>query len=188
MITAWYPDPDSYFADTTEAADLPVRQGDVFVAPEECLTSKGKRWFACQLIQPSCEVLSKNDPKLLQTIRVRPLRDAGKNSQVGVVAGSRETDGEVRIFWAHTFFLPPVPGSDDPAFSNFRDVQLVSREALTPETRIGCLTHDARVYLQRRMLYWRYRWALPIEQVYALEAERIRDDPNFIGQKPAWAS
>lgn len=167
---------------------MPLRQGDVFTAPETCLTSKGKRWFACQLIQPSCEVISKSEPAQLQVIRVRPLSDAGKRSQPGVVAGAVDVDGEVRIYWAHTFFLPPVPTSDKPTFSNFRDVQLVDRDALTAETRLGCLTHDARVYFQRRMLYWRYRWAVPIDKVFALEADRIRDDPHFFGEKPAWAS
>ena len=92
--------------------------------------------------------------------------------------------------FAHTFFVAPVPGSQlaEPMFANLREIAAAPREQFTPQRRVGALTHDARVSLIRRYLYFRFRLALSFEQVRDMEAARIRSDPAFGGPKPDWAS
>ena len=99
-------------------------------------------------------------------------------------------DHRVRIAFAHTFFLAPVEDSrlDFPMWADFRDLALAPRDQFSPEARTGTLTHDARVTLIRRYLYFRLRWSLSFAQVRDMEAARIAADPAFAGPRPAWAA
>ena len=60
------------------------------------------------------------------------------------------------------------------------------REQFSQAARTGTLTHDARVTLIRRYLYFRFRWSLSFDQVRAMEAARIAADPAFGGPRPDW--
>jgi hypothetical protein len=80
-----------------------------------------------------------------------------------------------------------MPGFDVDHLTDFRDVAVVNLDQLPPASRVAAMTHEARVYLIRRELYFRYRWKVPIESVRANEADRISGDPAFQGPRPEWA-
>ncbi|HET8751954.1 MAG TPA: hypothetical protein VFM43_05460 [Gaiellaceae bacterium] len=113
-----------------------------------------------------------------------------ENEQAKVVAGFQEKNTQIEIAHAHTFFLAPVPGHktlDQPLFSNFREVHVVDKKELLDSGRLAALTHDARVTLIRRKLYFRYRLPFSFEDVREWEAARIKGDSKFTGPKPEWA-
>jgi hypothetical protein len=58
---------------------------------------------------------------------------------------------------------------------------------LTQAGRVAALTHEARIYLLRREIYYKYRWLTSIEEVRLAESDRIGNDENFEGPKPTWA-
>ena len=114
-----------------------------------------------------------------------------QRQQAAVVTGWEEKGGIIQVAFANTFFLPPIPESDTfayPMFSNFRDVLVVNKDELLGATRIAAITHDCRVSLIRRMIYFRYRFNLAFGEVRDLEAARIGADPTFEGPRPAWAT
>src|SRR5437879_2456886 len=120
----WYLDADDYYVPAAEAAEYPVRQGDLF--PIDGIEHLAD-WHACQLFHPTCE-LNKNVPEL-HVIRVEPLdRISGTKQQAEVVAGFSEKDGVFRVAHAHTFFLPPYNDGGEPMFSSFREVALAPKE------------------------------------------------------------
>jgi hypothetical protein len=175
-----------YWVPADDAADYPVRQGDLFSGTEVA----GESWDAALIVHPTCE-LGKASVANVQVARVRPLDHLPDDKQRRqVVAGIAEVGGVVRIAFAHTFFVAPVPGSalDEPMWADLREIGSAARELFTAGERVGALTHDARVTFIRRYLYFRFRLALSFEQIRALEAARIAADPAFAGPKPAWAA
>jgi hypothetical protein len=174
-----------YWVASGEAGEYPVRQGDLFANLQ---TADGGHFDVGLIVHPTCE-LSKASVMNVQVARVYPL-DAlpDANQRQRVVAGISEKDGGVRIAFAHTFFIAPVEGSalDFPMWADFRELALAPRDQFSQDARVGALTHDARVTLIRRYLYFRLRWPLSFEQVRDMEAARIAADPAFAGPRPDW--
>jgi hypothetical protein len=182
----WYVHRSAYWVPAGQAADYPVRQGDLF-GP---LRVDGDSWEAAIIVHPTCE-LSKASVGEIQVARVRSLSALSDDRQrVAVLAGLNERDGRVRVAFAHTFFVAPVPDSHlaEPMWADLREIAPAVRGQFTPQARIGTLTHDARVTFMRRYVYSRFRLALSFEQVRDLEAARIGADPAFHGPRPAWAT
>jgi hypothetical protein len=101
-------------------------------------------------------------------------------------SGWTERDGIVQRAHVHTFWLPPLPGYDEPdLYIDFRDVVAVRFRDLIQ--RRAAMTHDARVHLIAREIYFRYRWAVSVEDVRNSEALRISGDHDFRGPRPQWA-
>ena len=175
-----------YWVAAAESSEYPVRQGDLFANVQ---AADGAHLDAALIVHPTCE-LGKASVMNVQVTRVRPL-DAlpDHNQRQRVVAGISEKGGRIRIAFAHTFFVAPVDGSalDIPMWADFRELVLAPREQFTLEARIGALTHDARVTLIRRYLYFRLRCSLSFEQIRDIEAARIAADPTFAGPRPDWA-
>lgn len=176
---------DRYWVAPDEQADYPVRQGDLFADIEVA----GERWPAALLIHPTCE-LAKVSVGRVQVARVQLLDELGEVGQrARVVAGlSVETNG-VRIQFAHTFFIAPAEhgGLAEPMFANLREIALIDRALFSQDRRAAAMTHNARVTLIRRYLYFRFRMLTSFQEVRALEAARIRADPAFAGPRPDWA-
>ncbi len=106
-----------------------------------------------------------------------------------MTAGLEEVNGQLRIAYAHTFFLAPVSGGaeyDQPMFSDFREVTLIDRQQLLTMTRVAAMSHDLRLHFIRRKIYFRYRFRLHIDAVLDLERTRIANDPAFVGPRPTW--
>jgi hypothetical protein len=175
-----------YWVPAGEAGEYPVRQGDLFA---DVQAVDGAHLDVVQIVHPTCE-LGKPSLATVQVARVRRLDALSEDNQRRqVVAGIVEKGGAIRIAFAHTFFLAPVEGSalDAPMWADFRDLLLAPREQFSVESRIGALTHDARVTFIRRYLYFRLRWSLSFEQVRDAEAQRIAADPAFAGPRPEWS-
>lgn len=182
----WYVHRSAYWVPAGQAADYPVRQGDLF-GPVRVGSDS---WGAAIIVHPTCE-LGKPSVGEIQVARVRSLSALPDDRQrVAVQAGLNERDGQVRVAFAHTFFVAPVPGSHlaEPMWAHLREIAPAARGQFTREARIGALMHDARVTFIRRYLYFRFRLALSFEQVRDLEAARIGADPAFQGPPPAWAT
>jgi hypothetical protein len=146
-------------------------------------------WEAALIVHPTCE-LAKPSLTHVQVARVARLDHLPSDRvRAEVVAGIAERDGAVGVAWAHTFFVAPVPDTDlaEPMFADLRVIAPAPREQFTVERRVGAMTHDCRVTLLRRYLYFRMRWNLSFEQVRNLEALRISSDPAFEGPRPDWA-
>ena len=179
----WFPDRERYWVDSDEAA-YPVRQGDLV----QGVTVEGEEWTAAQIVHPTCE-LSKPSVDRLQVARVRPLADLPDNfARELVTLGYRDRQGGRAVAAAHTFFLAPWPGHDEPGFANFREVAIVERSAVSTEARVATMTHDCRVAWIRRWIYFRLRLAVTTRRVRAMEAKRIANDPAFEGPRPDWAA
>ncbi|SRR5216683_5914785 len=186
MNDSWYLRSSAYYVNDSEASAYPNRQGDVF----EGIEVNGERWNACQLVHPTCE-LAKGAVKQLHVIRVHSIAEvADKNQQSAICTGWTEKDGQIRVAFAHTFFLAPVRSvaGGDPLFSNFREIAQIDRELILDGHRVASLTHEARVSFIRRMIYFAYRMRFAFNQVQEWEAARIAADPDFQGPKPAWAT
>lgn len=175
-----------YWVPADESSEYPVRQGDLFAA----VAVGGETWEAALVVHPTCELGKASVPEI-QVARVRRLEavaDATQRAQV--VAGIAEAGGVLRVAFAHTFFVAPVPGTslDEPMWASLRDIGPAPRDQFTVQARVGALTHDARVTFVRRYLYFRFRLAVSFEQVRALESARISADPAFAGPRPGWAA
>jgi hypothetical protein len=180
---AWYLDASDYYVPAPHASEYPIRQGDLLAGP----TVAGERWLATLIIHPTCE-LGKRATAEIQVARVRPLDDLDDDFQRSlVVAGYREVDGQRRVAVASTFFLAPWEVGGEPCFANFRELATVPRSAAAEANRLAAITHDCRVTLIRRYLYFRFRLAFAIGDVRAWEAQRIASDPAFEGSRPSWA-
>lgn len=188
---AWYPSAAAYWAPDPER--YPDRYGDIFTTPELGeLRSKNKPWHAVAVLHPSCELNDKaRDDTQVVVARVVPVTAHGKNQRPAIRTGWSEQGGHLHVALAHTFWIPPLPGEpagpDDDAYIDFRRTQRVPLAALRTAGRRASMTHDARVALIRRDLYFRYRWIVSIDQVRHLEAVRIRGDQVFQGPRPPWA-
>lgn len=185
---AWYPLAEDYYA--TESLDeIPVRQGDLLAPLTGCQDSQGTPWLACQVVHPSCEVVT-GKAKSVQVCRVRALSEHDANAQLAIVAGETVSDGVATIAFANTFFLPPPQNSGPyavPMFADFRQVAMVPVAEVSQTERIAALEHQTRVHFIRRSLYWRQRWLLASSVVQEYEALRISNDSAFLGPRPDWA-
>jgi hypothetical protein len=180
---AWYLDAAEYYVPVPERSAYPLRQGDLLPGP----AVDGEPWYAALILHPTCE-LGKRAVDAIQVARVRPLGDLADDFQRSlVVAGYREVEGHRRVALASTFFLPPWEAGGEPCFANFRELATVPRPAATPAKRLAAITHNCRVTLIRRYLYFRFRLAFALADVRAWEAQRISSDPAFEGPRPSWA-
>jgi hypothetical protein len=86
-------------------------------------------------------------------------------------------------------YLAPVPDDEQLGEELFADLRTTARVDLAElaEQRRAAMSHDARLALLRRDLYFRYRWAVTLEAVTALERDRIAGDAAFVGPRPDWA-
>ncbi len=180
----WYLPAEDYWVAPEAAGAYPHRQGDLF-GP---LDMDGARWDAALLVHPTCE-LEKASVREVQVVRVHLLSGiTSTRQQAEVVAGFSEREQTIRVAFAHTFFVAPPPGDDEPGYANLREVATYPKGRLFEAGRRGAMTHDARVTLIRRKLYFRYRFNIPFEAVRELEARRIAADPGFQGPRPSWAA
>lgn len=152
---------------------------------------KSTAWDAVVIISPSCEVVSKSDAdSAIHVVRARDLTKQSGPQRAAVTAGWKLVEDEPRVAFANFAYLPPVASEsafNRDMYADFRQVRRVRHEDLVSAGRIAAMDHDARVALIRREIYHKYRWLVPMADVRALEAERIRLDPAFCGPKPAWA-
>jgi hypothetical protein len=184
LSDAWYLDASEYYVPQGERDEYPLRQGDILRG----LTVGGESWVAAQVIHPTCE-LPKPAVGEIQLARGRRLDELADDFQRAlVVAGYREVDGERRVAVANTFFLPPWSEDGRPCFVNFRELASVPRSAVTKARRVAAITHDCRITLIRRYLYFRFRLAFRLADVRAWEATRIAKDRAFEGPRPRWAT
>ena len=198
---AWYLKPEAYWVPAAEAEqpDLwPHRYGDLFYAPSADANgvplqgTEGNPWHAAMIYSPSCEVISKAKPSdTVEVVRVLRLdNQSDQKAMAAIVAGWQEKEGRITVAFAHTVFFAPVPGSeshDSPMFAHLKSTARVTLGDLRAVGRIGALTHDARVAVIRRDLYYRYRWLVPMADVRAAETDRIENDPHFTPPRPTWA-
>jgi hypothetical protein len=183
LSDGWYLDAAGYYVAADRVAEYPLRQGDVVAAPK----ADGESWVAALILHPTCE-LGKRSVKRVQVARVRTLDELADDFERSlVVAGYREVEGGRRVAAAHTFFLAPWEAGGPACFASFRELGEVSRAELSSARRLAALTHDCRVTLIRRYLYFRFRLAFRLEDVRAWEAQRIANDPHFEGPRPTWA-
>lgn len=184
MSDAWHLDSDRYWVEPGQVAKYPLRQGDV-IESEHLNTELG--WKLGLIVHPTCEI-PKPKVKEVQLCEIRPLSDLSDDFQRGlVVAGFQEKNGERQVAVAHTFFIAPLPGDQDPFFANFRQIRNVPKEQASLEHRAAAMTHDCRVSFLRRWLYFRFRLAISMEQAREAERARIKSDPHFKGPRPEWA-
>jgi len=178
----WYVHRSAYWVPPEQVADHPVRQGDLF-GPVQV---GSERWEAAIIVHPTCELgkASVAEVQVAPVLSMSALPDDRR--RVAVQAGFSERDGQVRVAFAHTFFVAPVPGSHlaEPMWANLRHIAPAARGQFTPKARVGALTHDARVTFIRRYLYFRFRLALSFEQVRDLEAARSARTPPSRGRSP----
>ena len=72
-------------------------------------------------------------------------------------------------------------------YADLRQTARVPLDELKVAGRVAAMTHEARVALLARDLYFRYRWPAAVASVFELEWGRINSDPDFLGPKPNWA-
>jgi hypothetical protein len=176
----------------TKQTNTPFRYGDLFATPDlpVCQTKKGAPWRAVQVLYPSCELGAKATESTDVLVgRVHQVKDMGANQRPAIRLGFIEKEGQIQIALANTFWLPPVPDSPDAEdqFSDFRCCQRVPLAQLLLAGRLAAMTHDARVALISREMYFKYRYIVSTGDVRALEAVRIAGDPDFVGSRPSWA-
>lgn len=196
---AWYPAPADYWVpDADQEGVWPHRFGDLFHTPatdaqgRPLATKDGTAWHAVMAYSPSCELVTKaTDTDTVEVVRVLRLdSQSDAHAAASIVAGWQEKGGRTTVAYAHTVFLAPVPGHpthDQPMFAHLKTTARVTVSDLRAAGRIAALTHDARVAVIRRDLYYRYRWLVPMDDVRAAEADRIANDPFFTPPRPDWA-
>lgn len=188
---AWYPAADDYWVEQDQEAAYPYRYGDLFNTPaiSECKTKKGQPWRAVLVVHPSCELGAKaTDETEVLVARVYSVSDIGATQRDSVRAGWLEREGEILIAHASTFWMPtPHDRLETPdLYADFRRCQRVPLPALSDSGRVGAMSHDARLYLVRREIYFKYRWLVSLEDVRDHERHRISHDPDFAGPRPDW--
>lgn len=187
MADPWYPPEAEYFVPEDEDDPYPVRQGDIFGAPSDT----GDAWLGCMVIHPSCEIQT-GKSTLVQVARIHAVSElADEFQKTSVTFGFTERDGVVQIAFANTFWLPPATESvpfSEPMYVDFREIALVTSDHFAQASRVRAMSHEARLYLIRRKIYFRYRWNLELAEIRRTEAQRIGGDPTFQGPKPTWAT
>jgi hypothetical protein len=193
---AWYPRPERYWVAPPADDERPFRYGDLFSSPGASISGQpltradGQPWHAAMAISPSCEMGAKaKRDSAIEVARVLPLSAQPPDAQPAIVAGWQEKAGRVTIAYAHTVFLAGVPHSqshEGAMFANMRETVRVHMADLAAAGRVAAMDHDARVAVVRRELYYRYRWVVSMEDARENEANRIRNDPDFVGPLPSW--
>ncbi len=187
-----YPSDDAFWVPAAESEEYPLRYGDVFTTPDrdECRDGKGRAWLAVMAVHPSCELGAKGAPTGVQVVRVHRLREVGTRSRDEIRAGFVERDGGIAVARANFVYLAPVPDDEKLGEELFADLRATARVDLADltEHRRAAMSHDARLALLRRDLYFRYRWPVTLEAVTDLERNRIAGDAAFVGPRPHWAS
>jgi hypothetical protein len=179
---SWYPRDEDYWFDPATADAQPLRMGDLVGVELE-------GWFAGLVTHPTCEI-PKRRTQQIQVVRVRRLDDLGEASQQErIILGFEVKEGAPRPAFAHTFYVAPVTSGADRTYeramyADFNDVALAAKVSVLG---IASMTHDCRLSLIRRKIYYRYRWLVDIEDVRRWEAHRISNDPRFPDPRPDWA-
>lgn len=192
MLDSWYPAADQYWVSPQDEDSYPLRYGDVCVTPDTPIlrSSKGKPWDKVLILHPSCELGAKAaaDTEVL-VARVNPVSAIGKNQRPSVRMGWAERGGRLLVAHANTFWMPPLTGHDIDIdwYADLRRLASVSLRDLRAGGREAAMTHDARVRLIRREIYFKYRWLLDVTEVQSNEANRVGNDPTFEGPRPDWA-
>lgn len=192
MQDSWYPLSDQYWVPAGDEDVCPIRYGDVCGTPDlpTLRTSKGKPWHKVLVLHPSCELGAKagSDTEVL-VARVNRVSDIGTNQRAAVRLGWAERDGRLLVAHANTFWLPPLAGQDSDIdwYADFRRLASVPLGDLRVAGREAAMTHDARVHLIRREIYFKYRWLLDVDEVRNNESRRIGNDVDFEGPRPSWA-
>jgi hypothetical protein len=191
-----YPQDANFWVPPAETAVYPWRYGDLVATPADAgrhqtVDSKGRPWRALMLTHPSCELGAKGAPNGVQAVRVYWLREVGQRQGAEIMAGFTEVDGLTRVARAHQVYLAPVPGHaklEERMYADLRQSVRIPDEDLRTAGRVGAASHDARLSILRRDVYFRYRWALGMKDVLALERSRIEADTNFAGPLPQWVA
>lgn len=177
----------------------PHRYGDLFYSPATDSHgvaldgAEGKPWDAVMVYSPGCELVTKaKETDTVEVVRVLRLDTQPDQSAARtIITGWKEKGGRITVAFAHTVFLAPVSGHathGHPMFAHLKSTARVTVGDLRAAGRISALTHDARVAVIRRDLYYRYRWLVPMADVRAAEIDRIAHDPHFAPPRPDWAS
>jgi len=189
-----YPGDSSFWVDAASADQYPLRYGDVFRTPagQSLTDSKGRPWVAVMSLHPSCELGRKASPVGVQVVRVFRLGNVSQGQREEVRVGYVERYGETRIARVNMVYLAPVPGAkleklDVEMYADLRQTARVPLDELKVAGRVAAMTHEARVALLARDLYFRYRWPVEVASVFELERGRINSDQDFLGPKPKWA-
>ncbi len=140
-------------------------------------------------VHPSWELGSKAAPLGVQVVRVHRLSEVSRSQRDEIRTGFREQDGQVRIARVNYVYLAPVQGDDDLDRELMADLRASARVPLLDLAglRAAAMSHDARVAVLAREIYFRHRWPVTPADVLALERERISRDPAFVGPRPVWA-
>ena len=195
VTDAWYPESDAYWVPTAEEDAWPHRYGDLFQTPGNdahgvpLADTVGTPWHAVMVLSPSCELISKAKPTdTVEVARVLRLDSQDEAAAQRIITGWQEKDAVITVAFAHTVFLAPVPAHpkhDNPMFAHLKSTRRVSVADLRDAGRIAALSHDARVSVIRRDLYYRYRWLVSTAEVQAAEQHRISTDPQ--SHRALWA-
>lgn len=94
----------------------------------------------------------------------------------------REVDGRIHVSRVNSVYLAPLPGTEVELFADLRSSARVPLARLQSAGRLAAMTHDARIALLRRDLYFRYRWLVSLDDLVALEASRIEAGANIMDQ------
>lgn len=190
---SFYPPTAEYWVDPAEAHAYPLRYGDLCATPRvpELRRKTGKYWHRVLVLSPSCEMGAKaTDSTQVLVARVYAADDGiGEKQRAAVRMGWQENGGRRKVAHAATMWLAPPPNGpqDRDLFADFRTARPVPLADLRTAGRVAAMTHEARLYLIRREMGFRYRWMVDLEAVRAAEAERIRNDEAFEGPRPDWA-
>lgn len=186
-----YPSDADFWVDPADATAYPYRYGDLFACPQAAGVedSKGKPWRAVMALHPSCELGDKGAPDGIQVLRVHRLREVGQSIREQIRTGFRTTERGVAPARVNLIYLAPPPGVPDSEemFADLRKTARVPADALETAGRLAAMSHDARLAVLRRDIYFRYRWDLPTSELLRMEAGRIASDSAFRGPKPRWS-
>jgi hypothetical protein len=186
-----YPADDNFWISGAAADSYPLRYGDLFRTPDSAAlrTTKGRPWTAVMALHPNCELGAKGAPDGIQVIRVHRLREVSNSQQDEVRAGFRQTESGIQPARVNMVYLAPPPCQDlaEELYADLRQTARVDNEIIPAESRLAVMSHDARLALLRRDIYFRYRWDIELTQLVELEAGRIRADQKYEGPRPSWA-
>lgn len=186
----------SFWVPATEAAKYPWRYGDLVATPADAkrcgvVDSRERPWRALLLTHPSCELGAKGAPSGVQAVRVYWLREVSQRQRAEIILGFAEVNGHTQVTRAHQVYLAPVPGHGtlgERMYADLRQTIRIPAETLLAAGRVGAASHDARLAILRRDVYFRYRWGMGLDDVRSLEQVRIESDTAFAGPRPQWAA
>lgn len=186
-----YPDDENFWVPGDQEASYPARYGDLYNTPDELnlVDSRDRPWKAVMVLHPSCEMGAKGAPLGAQIVRVHLLREVSGPQRDEVRVGYREREFGVAPVRVNMVYLAPPPAGphQEELYADLRDTARVSLDKLNGAGRIAAMSHDARIAVLRRDIYFRYRWDIPVSELVRLEGGRIAADSAFQGPKPPWA-